>query len=77
MLRLLRPLIGIEAISKRWMALLLTASVAHACGLKGVYYLQHYPGWIGWTLFVACPFTAIVVGVNLIELTRRTRPRTE
>lgn len=73
MLRLLRFLVGIDAIESRWMAYLLTASVAHACTLKGIGYLQQYPGWIGWLLFLLSPLTAVVIGVNLLTLVRRGR----
>jgi hypothetical protein len=71
MARLLRILFGIEPIRERWMALLLTFSVAHACLMKGFTYLEHYHGWVGWTLFVLSPFTAVVVGLNLLALTKR------
>jgi hypothetical protein len=75
LIKLVRLAAGVDTIDKRWMVLVLTASVAHACCLKGIYYLQHYPGWPGWTLFAACPFTAIVVGINLLELTKQEQAR--
>lgn len=71
MLRLLRFMFGIDAIESRWMAYLLTASVAHACVLKGVGYLEQYHGWLGWLLFALSPLTAVVVGINLITLVER------
>jgi len=74
--RVLRALIGIDIIRERWMALLITFSVAQACGIKGFEYLAQYPGWLGWLLFALSPLTAVVVGINLLELTRRTDRRT-
>lgn len=71
MLRLLRFMFGIDAIDSRWMAYLLTASVAHACFVKGVDYLEQYPGWLGWLLFALSPLTAVVIGINLITLVKR------
>jgi len=73
MLRVLRFLFGIDTIESRWMAYLLTASVAHACLLKGIGYLHDYPGWPGWLLFMLSPLTAVVIGVNLLALVRRGR----
>jgi hypothetical protein len=61
---------GVDVIEKRWMALLMTASVAHACVIKGVHYLELYPGYLGLVFFILCPFTAVIVGVNLLALTR-------
>lgn len=71
MAKFLRVMFGIEPLRERWLALLLTFSVAQACTLKGVYYLEQYHGWVGWTLFALSPFTAVVVGVNLLALTKR------
>jgi hypothetical protein len=68
---------GVDIIQKRWMALLMTASVAHACVIKGVHYLKIYPGYLGWTFFVLCPFTAVIVGVNLLALTKDRSAGTE
>ena len=73
MLRMLRFLFGIDTIESRWMACLLTASVAHACTLKGISYLHQYPGWMGWLLFLLSPLTAVVIGVNLLALVRRSK----
>ncbi len=77
MLRILRFLFGIDAIESRWMAYLLTASVAHACTLKGIGYLNQYPGWFGWFLFALSPLTAVVIGVNLVTLVARNRGAAE
>lgn len=71
MFRILRFMVGIDAIESRWMAYLLTASVAHACTLKGVGYLHQYSGWMGWLLFALSPLTAVVIGVNLLTLVKR------
>lgn len=70
MTRILRCLFGIDAIDRRWMALLITFSVAHACGIKGIGYLEQYPGWLGWALFALSPLTAVVVGVNLLAVAK-------
>lgn len=71
MLRILRFLFGIDAIESRWMAYLITASVAHACTVKGIGYVHQYPGWAGWLLFALSPLTAVVVGTNLLALVKR------
>ena len=71
MLRILRFLFGIDAIESRWMAYLITASVAHACMIKGIGYVHQYPGWTGWLLFALSPLTAVVVGTNLLALVKR------
>lgn len=71
MVRLLRFLIGVEVIRSPWMAYVLTWSVAHACMLMGADYVHRYPGWIGWLIFAAASLTAMLVGVNLLELAKR------
>lgn len=71
MLRILRMLFGVDAIESRWMAYLLTGSVAHACAIKGIGYLHEYPGWFGWFLFALSPLTAVVIGTNLLALVKR------
>ncbi len=73
MVRLLRFLFGVDPIASHWMAYMLTWSVAHACAIRGFSYLDRYPGWIGWLLFAATLLTAMVVGVNLLELVKRAR----
>jgi heme/copper-type cytochrome/quinol oxidase subunit 2 len=75
MLRILRFMFGIDVIESRWMAYLLTASVAHACSLKGIGYLEQYHGWLGWLLFALSPLTAVVIGVNLINLVKHREAR--
>lgn len=71
MKRLLKLMFGIEVIDRKWMAYLITFSVAHACTLKGVGYVHQYPGWLGWMLFFLSPLTAVVVGLNLLALVKR------
>jgi uncharacterized membrane protein len=66
-------LLGVEIIRERWMALLVTFTVAHACTIKGLDYLEHFPGFLGWALFALSPLTALVVGINLLALTKRHR----
>lgn len=74
MAKFLRAMLVLEVIRERWLAILITYSVAQACGLKGMLYLEQYHyGWLGWVLFVLSPLTAIVVGINLLALTKRGR----
>ncbi len=71
MAKFLRTLMGLEVIRERWLAILITYSVAQACGMKGLLYLEQYHhSWFGWMLFALSPLTAVVVGVNLFALTR-------
>lgn len=71
MKRLLALMFGIAPIDRRWMAYLITFSVAHACTVKGTQYLHDYPGALGWALFFLSPLTAVVVGLNLLALVKR------
>lgn len=65
-MRLLKFMFGIEILQSKWMACLVIFSIAHACALKGFGYLSEYPGWIGWTLFLLSPMTALVAGRTLM-----------
>jgi len=38
---------------------------------RGFHYLERYPGWGGWLLFLACTGAVFLAGAKLMELTRK------
>ena len=37
---------------------------------RGFHYLERYPGWGGWLLFVACTGAVFMAGAKILEVTR-------
>ncbi|MBV7257357.1 hypothetical protein KCG44_11230 [Pacificimonas sp. WHA3] len=43
--------------------------------IRGLEYLEQYPGGFGWTLLVACLLTVLIAGASLVDGVRFRRAR--
>lgn len=68
MLSLLKRLFMIKT---RWEAMAVIYALALGAVDRGFHYLDRYPGFGGWLLFLACTGTIFLAGAKLMELTRR------
>ena len=66
-MRLIKRLLVIRT---RWEALFVIYALALGAVSRGVDYLQQYPGWGGWLLFLACTGAVFLGGAKIMELTR-------
>ena len=69
-MRLLRLLKRLFVIRTRWEALFVIYALALGAVDRGVHYLERYPGWGGWLLFLACTGAVFLGGAKIMELTR-------
>ncbi len=67
MLRLIRRLFVIKT---RWEALAVIYALALGACDRGIRYVEQYPGFGGWLLFLACTGAVFLAGAKLLELTR-------
>lgn len=66
-MRLLKRLLVIRT---RWEALFVIYALALGAVDRGAHYLERYPGWGGWLLFLACTGAVFLGGAKIMELTR-------
>ena len=57
-------------IRTRWEAMFVIYALALGGVGRGVDYLEQYPGWGGWLLFLACTGAVFLGGAKIMELTR-------
>lgn len=69
-MRLLRLLKRLFVIRTRWEALFVIYALALGAVDRGIHYLERYPGWGGWLLFLACTGAVFLGGAKIMELTR-------
>ena len=69
-MRLLRLLKRLFVIRTRWEALFVIYALALGAVDRGVHYLERYPGWGGWLLFLACTGAVFLGGAKIMEMTR-------
>lgn len=69
-MRLLRLLKRLFVIRTRWEALFVIYALALGAVDRGVHYLERFPGWGGWLLFLACTGAVFLGGAKIMELTR-------
>ena len=68
---MLRGIKRLFTIKTRWEAMLVIYALALGACDRGLHYVDQYPGWGGWLLFLACTGTVFVAGGKLMELTRK------
>jgi hypothetical protein len=34
---------------------------------RGVHYLERFPGWLGWTMFLLCPVAVMIAGARILD----------
>jgi len=66
-MRLIKRLLVIRT---RWEAMFVIYALALGAITRGVDYLEQYPGWGGWVLFLACTGAVFLGGAKIMELTR-------
>lgn len=68
---MLRGIKRLFVIGSRWEAMAVIYALALGAVDRGFHYLERYPGWGGWLLFLACTGAVFLAGARLMELTRR------
>ena len=64
--RLLRAFV----IKSRFEAWAVIYALALGAMSRGAEYLTQYPGWPGWTLFIACSVAVFMAGAKILDATR-------
>lgn len=68
---MLRAIKRLFTIKTRWEAMLVIYALALGATDRGFHYVERFPGWGGWLLFLACTGTVFIAGAKLMELTRK------
>jgi hypothetical protein len=71
---MLRKLGRLFTIKTRWEAWLVIYAIALGAVERGRLYLDIYPGWMGWTLAMACTGVVFVAGGKLLDAMRPAVP---
>jgi hypothetical protein len=54
-------------IKTNWEAYLIIYALALGATSRGAAYLEHYPGWGGWLLFLACTGAVFMAGAKILD----------
>jgi hypothetical protein len=57
-------------IKTRWEAWLVIYAIALGAVERGRHYVEVYPGWMGWTLALACTAVVFIAGGKLLDAVR-------
>jgi len=68
---MLRRIGHLFVLKNRWEAIALIYALALGAVERGLNYLEQYPGWGGWLLFLACTGAVFIAGARLMETTRK------
>ena len=68
---MLRAIKRLFVIGSRWEAMAVIYALALGAVDRGFHYLERFPGWGGWLLFLACTGAVFLAGAKLMELTRK------
>lgn len=60
-------------IKTRFEAFLIIYALALGATARGATYLEQYPGWGGWTLFLACTGAVFMAGAKILDCLRYER----
>ncbi len=74
---MLRKLSRLFVIKTRVEAYLIIFALALGATTRGNAYLQQYPGWGGWALFLACTGAVFLAGAKILDCLRYERERKE
>ena len=58
-------------IKTRFEALAVIYALALGAVDRGFHYVELYPGWLGWLMFLACTSVVFMAGGKLMDLTRK------
>ena len=67
---MLRKVARLFTIKTRWEAWLVIYAIALGAVERGRHYLEIYPGWMGWTLALACTGVVFLAGAKLLDSVR-------
>lgn len=67
---MLRKIGRLFVIKTRWEAYLIIYALALGATTRGVDYIEQYPGWGGWTLFLACTGAVFLAGAKILDCLR-------
>ena len=68
---MLRAIKRLFVIGTRWEAMAVIYALALGAVDRGFHYIERFPGWGGWLLFLACTGAVFLAGAKLMELTRK------
>ncbi len=60
-------------IKTKFEAFLVIYGLAVGATDRGAHYLEQYPGWGGWALFVLCPLAVFMAGARILDSIERER----
>lgn len=60
-------------IRTRYEAFAIIYAIAVGAVGRGMYYLQIYPGWLGYFLFASCTAAVFIAGGKILDATERKR----
>lgn len=64
---MLRKLGRLFVIKTNWEAYLIIYALALGATTRGAHYLEQYPGFGGWLLFLACSFAVLMAGAKILD----------
>lgn len=67
---MLRKIGRLFMIKNRWEAYLIIYALALGATTRGTHYLDQYPGWGGWLLFLACTGAVFLAGAKILDCLR-------
>ena len=70
---MLRKVARLFQIKTRWEAYLIIYALALGATTRGVHYLEQYPGWGGYLLFLACTGAVFLAGAKILDCLRYER----
>ena len=71
--RVLSKIKRLFVIKTQWEAYLIIYALALGATTRGADYLEQYPGWLGWTLFLACTGAVFLAGAKILDCLRLER----
>lgn len=74
---MLRRVKRLFTIRTRFEAFLLIYALALGATTRGAHYLEQYPGWGGYLLFLACTGAVFLAGAKILDCLKYEREREE
>jgi hypothetical protein len=74
---MLRKVKRLFTIKTRFEAFVLIYALALGATTRGTHYLEQYPGWGGYLLFLACTGAVFLAGAKVLDCLRYEREREE
>lgn len=74
---MLRKISRLFVIKTRFEAFAIIYALALGASSRGAHYLTDWPGWQGWTLFVACNVAVLMAGAKILDCLKYERAARE